>query len=174
MKSKIEKTEWKCPACGTTRITPWYVKELEPELEGIYPEIVKKIIEKVGKMLNDNSQDQEEEKIEIPEAYIKYAEERKRIDTDMYKSIVDSVIEEMDTPEEKRTLEQIREEFDKERVREWDKTAMETYKQATEDTPEEWVCPKCGFDDCYPYKNSEDFGLDYCPICSKLVKLTTK
>lgn len=42
-----------------------------------------------------------------------------------------------DTPEEKRTLEQIREEFDKERVREWDKTAMETYKQATQSTPEQ-------------------------------------
>ncbi len=40
-------------------------------------------------------------------------------------------------PEEKKTLEQIREEFDKERVKEWDRTAMETYKQATQDTPEQ-------------------------------------
>ena len=39
---------------------------------------------------------------------------------------------------EKKTLEQIRGEFDKERIKEWDKTAMETYKQATQDTPEEW------------------------------------
>jgi len=42
------------------------------------------------------------------------------------------------------------------------------------DTPEEWVCPKCDFDDCYPYKNSEDFGLMYCPACSELVKLNNK
>jgi len=41
-------------------------------------------------------------------------------------------------PEEKKTLEQIREEFDKERVKEWDRTTVETYKQATQDTPEEW------------------------------------
>ncbi len=40
-------------------------------------------------------------------------------------------------PEEKKTLEQIREEFDKERVKEWDRTAMETYKQATQSTPEQ-------------------------------------
>jgi hypothetical protein len=38
---------------------------------------------------------------------------------------------------EKKTLEQIRGEFDKERIKEWDKTAMETYKQATQDTPEQ-------------------------------------
>lgn len=43
-----------------------------------------------------------------------------------------------------------------------------------QDTPEEWICPKCGFDDCYPYKNSEDFGLMYCPACSELVKLNSK
>lgn len=39
---------------------------------------------------------------------------------------------------EKKTLEQIKGEFDKERVKEWDKTAIETYKQATQDAPEEW------------------------------------
>lgn len=45
---------------------------------------------------------------------------------------------EVEQPEEKKTLEQIREVFDKERVKEWDRTAMETYKQATQDTPEDW------------------------------------
>lgn len=43
-----------------------------------------------------------------------------------------------------------------------------------QDTPEEWICPKCGFDDCYQYKNSEDFRLMYCPACSELVKLNNK
>ena len=47
-------------------------------------------------------------------------------------------------------------------------------EEKVKDTPEEWVCPKCDFDDCYPYKNSEDFGLMYCPACSELVKLNNK
>ena len=42
-----------------------------------------------------------------------------------------------DTPEEKKTLVQLRRVFDKKRVKEWDRIAMETYKQATQDTPEE-------------------------------------
>lgn len=37
-----------------------------------------------------------------------------------------------------KDLESARKVFDKERVKEWDRTAMETYKQATQDTPEEW------------------------------------
>lgn len=53
---------------------------------------------------------------------------------------VDQIIDYLNSQdqEEKKTLEQIRGEFDKERIKEWDKTAMETYKQATQDTPEEW------------------------------------
>ena len=43
-----------------------------------------------------------------------------------------------------KDLESARKVFDKERVKEWDRTAMETYKQATQDTPEERksVCDK--------------------------------
>lgn len=53
---------------------------------------------------------------------------------------------EVEQPEEKKTLEQIREEFDKERIKEWNKTAVETYKQATQDTPEELTDKKKGID----------------------------
>ena len=42
-----------------------------------------------------------------------------------------------EVPEEKKTLVQLRRVFDKKRVKEWDRIAMETYKQATQDTPEE-------------------------------------
>lgn len=44
-------------------------------------------------------------------------------------------------------------------------------KCEVEDTPEEWVCSECGSDDCYPFRNSEDFELMYCPMCDKLVNL---
>ena len=54
------------------------------------------------------------------------------------------------------------------------KAHKEYLATSKQDTSEEWVCPKCGFDDCYPYKNSEDFGLMYCPACSELVKLNSK
>lgn len=52
VKNKLMKDEkWVCPTCGTAKITPWFVKELEPLLVGIYPETSKKIIKKVGEML---------------------------------------------------------------------------------------------------------------------------
>jgi len=64
-------------------------------------------------------------------------------------------------------------------IRDLNKLATQKVKEVgsarlVKDTPEEWVCPKCDFDDCYPYKNSEDFGLMYCPACSELVKLNNK
>lgn len=39
-----------------------------------------------------------------------------------------------EVPEEKKTLVQLRRVFDKKRVKEWDRIAMETYKQATQST----------------------------------------
>lgn len=42
-----------------------------------------------------------------------------------------------EVPEEKKTLVQLRRVFDKKRVKEWDRIAMETYKQATQSTPEQ-------------------------------------
>lgn len=65
----------------------------------------------------------------------------RNVDANKLKDVLNDIIDYLNSqsqPEEKKTLEQIRGEFDKERVKEWDRTAMETYKQATQDNPEEW------------------------------------
>lgn len=57
-----------------------------------------------------------------------------------------------------KDLESARKVFDKERVKEWDRIAMETYKQATQDTPEEKECECCKWDDMgYTHE-------PYCPL----------
>lgn len=122
VESKLEKLE---------RVKPMSLMGMMGE---VAPQWVAKELNKIIDHLN--SQDQEEEdntKLVMPPSAYEQAEKE---GFDMSNKVKSELIPQ-DTPEEKKTLVQLRRVFDKKRVKEWDRTAMETYKQATQDTPEQ-------------------------------------